>query len=195
MKVEWRGHRLRLAPAFLLSLLFGGPVSATRANPNNPGDIAEFGPDDLQLVIDEGRRQIDAQRADFVHVQGRAQAQLVVSLAVLGFSSGGLSWLQRVRGGTYLADLIVWILALAAVLVGVGLSASVIVVQANFYRPDTTQLTRFTPPLDRPVARDYAESVRVGEITIADRVTIFRLATRFISWGAVLTSVVFMVTR
>jgi hypothetical protein len=195
MKVMWRGRHVRLAPAFLLSLLLGGPVSALRQNPNQPENIGTFDDADLQFVVDEGRRQIDAQRSDFEHVQSRAQSLLAVGLAVLGFSAGGLGWLTRVHGATYAADLLLWIVAFGVVLIGVGLSASVVVVQANFDRIDTTQMTRWTTPVLRSLAEDYAKSVRVGEITVADRVTVFRLATRYISWGAVLTAVVFVITR
>lgn len=83
---------------------------------------------------------------------------------------------------------------LVLVLGGVGLSAAVIAVRADFNRTDTTQISTWATPLHRKVAADYTDVVRVGEITVASRVSVFRQATRLTVWGAVLTAATFVFT-
>lgn len=186
---------MRLTPAFILGLVFGGPVKPTLTNPNTPSDMTSFDDADLQLVVDEGRRQLDNQTGAFQHVQGRAQSLLTVCLAVLAFATGAIGRLQRICGVRFVVALIVFVLAVCLVIVGLALAAAVIVVRADFEQTDTTQVTGFKAPILRTVAADYANVVRIGEITVAARVTVFRMATRYSVWGAVLTASVYALTK
>jgi hypothetical protein len=69
----------------------------------------------------------------------------------------------------------------------------VIVAKASFAQIDTTQASGWKPPILKQVAGDYADAVKLGEVTVADRVTVFRQATRFLIWGAVLTTAAVLV--
>ena len=186
---------MRLTPAFILGLVFGGPVKPTLLNPNTPSDMKGFDDADLQLVVDEGRRQLGNQTGAFQHVQGRAQSLLTVCLAVLAFATGAIGRLQKICGARFVIALIVFVMAMSLVILGLALAAAVIVVRADFDQTDTTQITGFDRPLLKSVAADYADVVRIGEITIAARVTLFRMATRYTVWGAVLTAAVYALTK
>ena len=195
MKAKWHGRTMRLTPAFILGLVFGGPVKPTLPNPNTPSDMNGFDDADLQLVVDEGRRQLDNQTGAFQHVQGRAQSLLTICLAVLAFATGAIGRLQKICGARFVVALIVFVMAMSLVIIGLALAAAVIVVRADFDQTDTTQITGFDRPLLKSVAADYADVVRIGEITIAARVTLFRMATRYTVCGAVLTAAVYALTK
>ena len=85
--------------------------------------------------------------------------------------------------------------AFALIIAGLGLAAAVIVVRADFDQTDTTQVSTMKSPVVKQVAAEYAESVKIGEITVAARVTVFRMATRYTVWGALLTSAAYMLTK
>jgi hypothetical protein len=186
--------RRRPTPAFSGALLRGGAPPSLAKNRNQAGDLAEHTDDELQLVIDEGRRQLDAQAARFGDVQGRAQTLLTTSLVVLGFTSGAIGRLGGFNGWRDRGEWVVWWAALALDLLGLLITAAVISVRGVFETTDTTQITTMERPLLETLADDYAGVVRRGEETIADRVNAFQVATRYTVWGAVATAAVFMLT-
>ena len=193
-RATWRKREFSLPIAFLLGLLLGGPVTPASVNPNAPGELLGFAEEDLKLLVDEGRRQIDAQSSRFENVQGRAQTLLTVSLVVLAFSAGGVSRLSDLDGWRFGTSLVLCIVALGLVLGGVALAAAVAVVRAAFDSVDTTQLSTYRPPILTRVAEDYALAVVVGETTVAARVAIFRQATRLTCWGAILAACEYVLT-
>ncbi len=194
MKAVWRSSELPTTPAFLLALVFGGQVTPTLTNPNSPGEMDDYDVDDTQLIVDEGRRQLDNATSKFEHVQARAQTLLTVSLVALAFTTGGIARLADVSGPRFVIALVIATGATVLAVIGLGLAAAVIVVRADFEQIDTTRISNLEPPIRPAVARDYASSVRRGEITVAARVTAFRMATRYTVWGALLTAVVYLVT-
>lgn len=48
-----------------------------------------------------------------------------------------------------------------------------------------TQLSTYSEPILKSLAKDYAETVRLGEITVAARITIYRAGTRYLCWASV----------
>ena len=189
-------RRLPLTIAFGIAVLVGGRVDPDPVNPNRPGTIshsAEIA--DLQLIIDEGRRQLDAQSARLDLVNGRSQALLTAALAVLAFAASGFNRLDRVHRVALLACWFVWVIALSLIIVGTLLAAAVIVVRADFDAIDTTQMSHWKPPLLHKLAADYAEAVILGETTVAARITVFRLSTRLVSWSAIVTAVMWVITQ
>jgi hypothetical protein len=64
-------------------------------------------------------------------------------------------------------------------------------VKATFSGVDTTQMTTWDPPVLRQLAKDYASAVRIGEMTVALRVTIFRQAARASALAALVASLAF----
>ena len=195
MKATWRSHDWPLTVAFACGLLFGGAVTPTMTNPNSAGDMDKFTEADLNLTIDEGRRQLDVQSARLENVQGRAQTLLAIALAALGFVVASFGRLSHVHGTRHHVALAVFVIAMAVVVLGVACAAAVVVVRADFDQTDATQVSRLESPIIRHVAVDYANAVKVGEVTVATRVTLFRMATRYTVWGAAITSIVYMLTK
>jgi hypothetical protein len=191
---RWTTWRRRPTPAFLTALIVGGSPPNLADNKNRAGDLADHEEAELQLVVDEGRRQLDAQSTRFADVQGRAQTLLTISLVVLGLTAGIVSRLRSVDGWRGRVEWVLWSIAIALDLLGVLLSAAVIAVRARFETTDTMQVTSMARPLLKSLADDYAKSVRLGEETVADRVNAFQVATRYTVWGAVMTALVFVAT-
>jgi hypothetical protein len=194
MRANWRRWQLRVTPAFALALLFGGPVRPVLENPNKPGDVATMRDTDQSLVVDEGRRQLDAQVGRLEHVQSRSQALLTVSIALLGFVAAAFGRLDRVDGLAQVGSYGLWLAATATALLSIAVSGAVIVVQADFDQIDVTQVSSWPSPILPHLAGDYAKCVMVGEMTLALRVTAFRIGTRYLCWAALLTALTFVIT-
>lgn len=192
---RWKPLTLPTTIAYLRAVLFGGRVDVRPVNPHTPGDVTKLDTRDLDLVVAEGRRQIAAQAARFEHVQARGQALTAMALVVSGFTATGVLRLDRVEGLSLAAAWVALGPAFVATLVGIGLAIAIGVVQADFAHPDTTELSSREPPLLPTLAADYAEAVVTGENTIAARVTLLRLATRWFIWGAVLTIAFYTITE
>jgi len=180
--------------AFLLSVFFGdGALPNVNArNPNKPGDVCKFDPDSLKLLVEEGRIQLADQNDRFKHATDRSQLLVTVAVALVGFLAALLHGLLKlhvsIRQDLALAF---WSLSVLLVLVGLAFGASVITTKAFLSQVDTTQISSWTPPVLQELARDYAKAVRLGEITVADRVTIFRVGTRYTLWGAIFGALAF----
>lgn len=194
MKATWRMRDLRLTVAFILALLFGGSVEPALANPNQPGKLDGKSDESLRLIVEEGRRQVDSQTARFEHVQARAQIVLTVSLVALGFIAGVLTAIPSAPGARQVAGWIVWSLSLVLVVLAVATAAAIIAVRADFDTVDTTQVSAMDDPVLPALAADYSTVVRLGEITVAARVTLLRQATRFLSWGSLAAAASFFIS-
>lgn len=183
-----------MAPAFVLALLLGGRVTPTPLNRNSPGPIATFNDADCKLLIEEGRRQLDSQADRFKHTTDRAQVLLTASLVVVAFVAGILHRVSQAGGRHGVFALAIWAAGAAFTIVGLAAAASVIVVRADFDAIDTTVMSNWEDrPILQKLAGDYAKVVVLGETTIAARVTMFRLATRLVCWGAIFVAVAFCV--
>jgi hypothetical protein len=193
VKAKWRGHELGLTLAFVADLVLGGGVEPEQLNTNKPGDMSRFDTDSLRLVVEEGRRQLQVQADTFRHTTDRGQVLLTMSLVVLGFVAATFGSINAVAGLPGIVGLGIWSFSVGSSAMGIAAAASVVVSKAQFRAPDTTQLSGFEPPILRQLAGDYAETVILGETTVAARVTMLRQATRLVCWGAVLAATAFMI--
>jgi hypothetical protein len=192
MKVTWNsGRQHRLTTGFILALLFGGGVTPDHTNPNIPGTVHTFDDESLRVVIEEGRRQADRQADTFRHTIDRAQALLTASLVAAGFIGEVLRQITKVKGDRQLVALGFWSASALLVIIGIAAAAATAVVSAEFTTIDTTQISTWEPPVLRELAADYATAVKLGETTLDARVTMFRMATRFVCYGSALGAVAF----
>ncbi len=189
-KPEWK-HETGATRAFLWALFMGGDLSPVHKNPNKVGNVSKFDPASLELVIDEGRLQAARQGERFRHATDRGQLLLTVDLALLGFLAALLHHLLQLHGDWKDTSLGIWAISALLTVIGTAAAAAVVVVKATFGGVDTTQMTTWTPPIQQQLALEYAEAVRVGELTADLRVTVFRRATRITVWGAVLAALAF----
>ena len=119
---------------------------------------------------------------------------LTVNIALIGFLAALLHHLLQLHQSRRDVAIAFWVLAVLLVLFGTGFAAAVVSTKANFTQIDTTEISRWKPPVLQELARDYADSVRLGEITVAMRVTVFRVATRLTLWGALVAAIAFVVS-
>lgn len=183
-----QGSPTWLWAAFVAALLFARPLRPTMINPHAVGSMDAFtDPADLQLVVDEGRQQLHDQSERFAHVTGRAQLLVTVTLAAVAFWVGVLALVKTTDRWQHLVAWPLWAAGGAALIIGLAAAAGVVTATAAFDRVDTTMLSNETPGI-KHLATEYATAVRRGEITLADRVTAFRQATRLVVWGAILTA-------
>jgi hypothetical protein len=194
MQASWRNRKLRLTPAFILALLFGGEVETDDLNPNNPGAMLGWDADSFRLIVEEGRRQIDAQGERFRHVTDRAQTLLTVALVAVAFSAGDVSRWSNVDGFHRMVATLASCSGIALLLLGVGTAAAASVVSARFGAIDATRLTNEESLSYQILAVHYAKAVRSGETTLLTRVTLFRQAVRYICWGVAISSLAIALT-
>lgn len=139
----------------------------------------------------KARCQSTAQNDRFRHATDRGQLMVTVDLALLGFLAALLHQVLEVHGDRKWWALGVWCAAALLAVIGTAAATAVMAVKATFSGIDTTQITTWDPPVLRQLAADYAKAVRVGEMTVALRVTIFRQATRVSVLAAFVGAVAF----
>lgn len=162
-------------------------------NPNIPGDTCKIDDASLQLIVSQGRWQLDRQQESFRHTTDRAQTLLTVNIVLLGFIAASFHHIAQISGIREIAALLIWAVGTLFVVLGIAATASVITVAADFDTVDTTKVSNFPHPVLRNVADSYAKSVRLGEITVAARVTVFRQAVRFVCWGTLIAALAYVV--
>jgi len=196
MRAQWDQHReTRLMTAFILALIFGGRVKEVdQEDPIEPIDLSGLDDGSLKLVVEQGRLQLDRQQDTFRHVTDRAQVLLTVSLVAIGFVAGTFSHVDSGNGGREITSLAFWALGTLVILLGVATAASVITVAADFNAIDTRRTSQLVPPILPKLAVEYVKAVRLGESTVAARLTVFRQATRFICWGAIAAACAFAIS-
>jgi hypothetical protein len=184
--VTGRFREARLYLIFAVSSFYPGVQVPTFRKPRQfkwplSGDLTQ---DDLTLIVDEGRRQLDRQLADLEHIRNRAGALLTVCLAELAALSAGAS-----RIFAHALPTIAWAFSVVLVVLSVAGAVALLSSQATFGRVDTMGLAVSTSSVRRVAARAYARSVGQGEETIATRVTVFRDAVFLAVLGAILYAV------
>jgi hypothetical protein len=177
-----------LACTFIAALLFERRVKPTFENSNQVCDLGQLDPESLRLIVDEGRRQAEDQVNRFRHTTDRAQILLSVSLAAMAFWVGSFALVSRTADWERVVTAALWTVGGIGLMSGLAAAAGVVVVKASFDQVDTTQMTSWKDSVLRRLAADYADAVRRGEVTVADRVTAFRQATRLVVWGALLVA-------
>lgn len=136
-----------------------------------PQSISTWTPAELRLLIEEGRRQSDRQKADLDELRGRAQWLFTVAVAALGALGAGLA---HTRPGALAS--VFWAAALLGLAYGVGGATAIMVARADFRVIHAAVLSGLSPPVERELAEAYAGMMAEGENTVATRITVFRQA-------------------
>jgi hypothetical protein len=139
--------------------------------------------DDLAIMIDEGRRELDRQMDDLKEIRARAQwlftaaLTLTVALAAAAipiFKHGG-----RVDKG-------MWVASLVAASYGALGGAAINTVRADYTSISTWALAAYDAPIHRKLAVDYAEVLGTGKIMLDTRISLFRQAVVWVIVGGAL---------
>ena len=152
----------------------GRDVPVFAADRLKPENIDAWAPEELQLLIDEGRRQVDRQQGDLESIRGRAQWLFTVGAAALAALGGG--FVSR-RPASPVAAL--WLAGMVLLVYGVGGAAAILTVKADFDVIHAAVLSASARPVDQELAGIYARMMSTGENTVATRLTVFRQAVVF----------------
>jgi hypothetical protein len=148
--------------------------------------------EDLQLMIAEGQRQYDGQLAQLDQIRSRAQWLFSTALA-LGAALATFAKVALLNGGVVEAGL--WILAAATGTWALLGSVAIITVRADFEGIATKRLSAYAPPVAKRLARDYAEMLERGDLTVATTLTLFRQAVLWLIMSAYASLLTFLLTR
>jgi hypothetical protein len=142
-----------------------------------PGVLDEWSDSDLDLMLDEGRRELDASTALLNDLRSRGQVLFTILLAFVGFAVGGRV-LATVRGST--PFFVAWYIGLAFTGVGLLGAAAVFATTAAMGSVDAVLLSREPPDdLKRVIASAYPKAVKQSKLTNMARFTVLRDATWF----------------
>jgi hypothetical protein len=147
------------------------------ADQNEAGELSGWREEDLRLLVEEGRRQLDRQHDDLERIRGRAQVLLAFGLAL----EGAVASLQA---SVVSADIFsVWFCWVVAILAGgwsVLGAAATSVVRADMQMIHAAVLSRRAAPILPELAADYGAIVMDGENQLATRLTILRHAVMWL---------------
>lgn len=188
MRQFWSNRRIYFGHLLAVFLVGHSPPSVS-AHRNPPGDIAEWGDECLELLVEEGRRQVDRQREHLERVRSRAQVLFALAFPVLGVLVAATSppqwrWPQ-------LSDLVVWLGVFSTALALLG-AVSVMTATARLGTIDAALLSAYEQPVLGQLAADYAQIVSTGENTVSTRLTVFREATLWLMVGGSCAGLTFL---
>lgn len=169
-------------------LLPGVDAGEFTVHRTEPADVSEWEPDELRLLVEEGRKQLDRQRTEQERVQTRAQYLFTTAAALLAVFVSQTDHLNSLA-------LIGWAVGLVVLTLGLLGAAALMSVRAQFGGIDASLLSHQQPGsvLVR-LAGAYASAVRTGENTIATRITVFRDAVFLVLAGAALHAGIWLYT-
>lgn len=159
----------------------GAPAQV--ADVNKPGAMTGWEDVDHELLIEEGRRQVDRQHDDLERIRTRAQVALAFGLALVG-TIAALD--DRMSAADCSIARVLWILALVAGAWSVLGAAATSVVRADVEVIDATTLSTYNKPIKADLAADYAKIVVTGENQLATRLTNLRHAVMWLLIAAIL---------
>ena len=166
----------------------GRRVAGLDIDEPEPGDVSKWAIDDLRFLVEEGRRQLDRQRADLDRLQNRSQFLFTTALALIALLASETSVIQH-RGWSIFVP---WYVGLVTVVLGALGAAALMAVRSDFGIVHATLLSQSTPPISAVLAATHAQIVSVGENTILSRITVYRDATSLVVVGAILQVVVWL---
>ncbi len=186
MKTFVRGQQVYLAHVLAL-VRPGVEVPSFSAHQIQARPLTGWGNDELQLMIDEGRRQSDRQLADLEQIRGRAQWLFTIGVPIVteivtvfaAFDKGDSGWW-----------VVLWLVSLLAAGYGVVGAAAIMTIRADFDVIDSAVLSGYQPPVLNKLADDYAGMLGTGENTVATRLTVYRQSVVWLiigGYGALIT--------
>jgi hypothetical protein len=174
----------------LVGLWPGRRVVTLDVHRSEPGDLNDWGEDDLKLLIAEGQRQLDRQVAELERIRARSQVLFTTNLAVGGlFAAVFVLAAKEPDMLSFVFLLLGFLLWLASSLV----SLSVIVASREIGAIDATLLSRQPKGVTRQLATSYARTVKIGANTCATVLTVFRDAAMVAFLASILLGIAWIV--
>lgn len=153
----------------LLALIYGQtPLTLDSYRPT-PKKLDGWSDEDLDALIEEGRRQLDSHHTRLDNVQSRAQFLFAIGMVLIGLVLSAFG----TNGGTF-SDGLAYFVAAALILYGTLGFASVVAVNAEFEMIDAAKLSTYQPPVKLRLARDYSEMMARGENSLNTKLMMLR---------------------
>jgi hypothetical protein len=175
-----------LYPRFIAALFVGGTVALRLSQP--VGDVSKWNKKALTTVIEEARRQLDAQSVTLDRVLLRAQILLTTLLALGGvFATSAPSLWTPLPDpvGTFLRHF-VFCASGALLLLGLLGATALVAVTKRYEAINAAVLSNWKKFDLARLAREYAECVGTGEQTGNAHLTVFGTAVRLTVYGSLL---------
>lgn len=145
---------------------------------------------DFDLLIEQGRLQLNRQRQDLENIRSRGQFLFTSALGVLGLIGFALPEIARSVDGL---AFVLWITSGALTLITILGAAAVVVARKTVGEVDASILSRVDSPIEETLARAYGDSISEGENTVATEITVFRDAVLFLVLGVVCLAIAWVV--
>ena len=150
----------------------------------SPGTLESWNDLDLDLMLEEGRRELDAAASTLNDLRARGQTLFTILLAFVGFSVGG-QFISSVDKS--ILGYVLWYVGLVVTVVGLVGAAAVYATTAEMGSVDAVLLSREpSAGIKRIVACAYPHAVKRSKVTTMARFTVLRDATWFGVIGALL---------
>jgi hypothetical protein len=155
-----------------------------------PGDVTTWTDAQVQVLAQEGRRQLDSLTADFERIRERGKYIFTTALALI---TGAVGLTARISGRSSAISL-PWYFGLLLLTVGFLGATSVFVLTAELGTIDTVLLSYMSPveDFDRSIAVAYAKAVRHTANARNNRFTVLRDSVWFTVIGAVIELAVWL---
>ena len=166
------------------------PQFVKYAQTTEHSNLASWDNDELELLIEQGRYQLERQRNQIRDLQTRSQFLLTTALGALLFAVNRLSDTLRSESNHSITwTNILLIFAVLLLFIGALGVASNIATKNLLGTINITLLSNVEPPRKLAVARAYLRCVIPGEETLATRFAIFWIAIMFLLIGTLLLAI------
>lgn len=166
------------------------PRSTNLFQTREHSDLSSWKSDELELLIEQGRSQLDRQRTQLRDVQARSQFLFTTALGALLFAVNHLNeTLHSETSNLFAWTSILLIVSATFLFIGALGLASNIGTKNALGAINITLLSDVQPPRKLAIARAYVECVVPGENTLATRFAIFWTAIMWILVGTLFLAV------
>lgn len=148
-----------------------------------PGDLNDWKEEDLHLVIEEGRRQLDSLATQFEQARSRGQYLFTLGLALLVTTAAGAT-----RFNENLIVFVIWFIGFLLLVVAVLGAAAIVVAPGQLGGVDSVLLSRTSADAD--IVRELAAAYPRAVVTSADSVRVRHSLLRDSVWFLVVGLIV-----
>jgi hypothetical protein len=184
-RYSWRPSEIKVYLLHVVALFRPSTdVPAFEVHQGQVGDISGWSRDDHEMLIAEGRRQLDRQIADLERIRSRCQFLFTTVLGLLVLVFGTVRTIGGPESHRVLLALLFWCVSIICLVLGLLGTAALITARKDVQIIDTARLSQTAPPVFKALAPAYANAVHTGENSVATSVTVQRDAVLLMVAGA-----------
>ena len=159
-------------------------VPAFEVHPIQPGDLTGWSYEEHELLITEGRRQLDRQIGSLERIRSRCQFLFTTAFGLLLVIFGTVRTIAGPGSHRVVLALLLWCGSIICIVLGLFGAAALITTRKDLKIVDTAVLSRTTPPVLPQLAVAYADAVRTGENSVATALTLQRDVVLLVTVGS-----------